>query len=286
MCDDRADLLHCPVRWSRFAPGAALADVQLTAEPFVLACDGLVIVLATGGSDATVMGVDGTPSFSFPGMGRALLLPAGRAIRICATRPRTLRLLQVSNSLYTRLRGNDGHAPDLPEWTTATDSAALESLLMALWGIVATAPMRVPDDAALYALLGLIVREAAAARSVRTAAPRGTLAAWQLRLVCERIRQTLAEPVSLADLAGSVGLSVFHFARAFRESTGMPPYRYMVSARIEEAKRLLALGDLPVTHIAFEVGYESSQALSRAFRQATGCSPAAWRRLSLAAVQA
>ncbi len=84
--------------------------------------------------------------------------------------------------------------------------------------------------------------------------------------------------VPLATLAAEVGLSPFHFARAFKTSTGMPPHAWQRAQRIGLAKALLETSDLPVTEIAFEVGYESSQALARLFQRSVGVSPSQWRR--------
>ncbi|NJS15771.1 MAG: helix-turn-helix transcriptional regulator, partial [Sphingopyxis sp.] len=78
--------------------------------------------------------------------------------------------------------------------------------------------------------------------------------------------------------ASLAGLSPFHFARAFKQTIGVPPHRYQLNARIAKAKALLEVSDATVTTIAFEVGYESSQALARVFRREVGISPSNYRR--------
>lgn len=106
----------------------------------------------------------------------------------------------------------------------------------------------------------------------------GGLATWQVRRTTEYLRDRLAEPVSLAELAAVANLSPFHFARAFKVSTGLPPHRYHRMLRLERAKELLQATDLPVTEIAHALGYESSQTLARVFRQTMGLTPTQWRR--------
>lgn len=106
----------------------------------------------------------------------------------------------------------------------------------------------------------------------------GGLAPWQVRRSVEQLRPDLAASVSLADLAAGVGLSPFHFARAFRKSVGTPPHRYLMQLRIERACALLAHTEMSVTEIALEVGYESSQSLARAFGAEMGVNPSRWRR--------
>lgn len=107
---------------------------------------------------------------------------------------------------------------------------------------------------------------------------KGGLAAWQLRKVDDYLHDHLAMDVSLDDLAGLARLSRFHFARAFRQSTGVPPHRYHRQMRLDAARRQLSDTRLSVTDIATAVGYDSPQALARAFRQAFGISPAGFRR--------
>jgi methylphosphotriester-DNA--protein-cysteine methyltransferase len=65
---------------------------------------------------------------------------------------------------------------------------------------------------------------------------------------------------------------------AFKQSTGVPPHRYQLNLRIARARALLESTDTAVTEIAFDVGYESSQALARLFRREVGLSPSDYRR--------
>ena len=66
---------------------------------------------------------------------------------------------------------------------------------------------------------------------------RGGLAPWQERRVKEMLEQDLAGDASLARLAAECGLSVRHFARAFQQSTGAPPHRWLLRRRVQRARR-------------------------------------------------
>jgi AraC family transcriptional regulator len=75
-----------------------------------------------------------------------------------------------------------------------------------------------------------------------------------------------------------VGLSTYHFCRAFKQSFGIPPYRYHTSRRINRAKALLANPAPSVTNIGLAVGFSETSSFTAAFRKATGLTPTAYHR--------
>lgn len=107
---------------------------------------------------------------------------------------------------------------------------------------------------------------------------RGGLSGWQRNKVVDFIEDHLNEVVRLATLAALVSLSPYHFARAFKQSFGLPPHRYHLSRRIERAKALLAEPQRSVTEIALVLGFAETSAFSATFRKVTGASPRDWRR--------
>lgn len=107
----------------------------------------------------------------------------------------------------------------------------------------------------------------------------GGLTPRQQRLACDSMRASPSYRLSLSDLAAVVGLSPFHFHRSFKQSFGVTPHDYLVGLRLEAAERLLETTTLSVTSIALEVGYESSQSLTRRFHAKRNMTPTAWRRL-------
>lgn len=111
---------------------------------------------------------------------------------------------------------------------------------------------------------------------------RGGLSAHNLRRVSDFIEAHLAHDIGLVQLADLVGLTPWHFCRAFKRSTGLPPHRYLIQARLERAKLLLSANrSLSVTEVALEAGFGGSTQLARAFRSMLGLSPREYRaRLS------
>jgi AraC family transcriptional regulator len=111
-----------------------------------------------------------------------------------------------------------------------------------------------------------------------SASARGGLATWQQRRVAEFIEEHLGDEVSLSDLAQLVRLSPFHFARAFKQSFGVPPHRYHVGRRMERAKDLLAVTELSITEIGIDIGFHETSSFTAAFRKFTGHTPTDFRR--------
>jgi AraC-like DNA-binding protein len=78
-------------------------------------------------------------------------------------------------------------------------------------------------------------------------------------------------------LAKVSGVSEAHFARSFKRAFGLPPHRYLLSRRIEQATTLLRDTELSITDIAFATGWESLGTFGRTFHDITGRSPSAMR---------
>ena len=116
------------------------------------------------------------------------------------------------------------------------------------------------------------------AASAATAPLRGGLPTWQQRRVMEFIEEHLAEEISLAALAEVVDLSLYHFARAFTQSFGVPPHRYHMARRIDRARGLLEKPTLSVTQIGIQIGFREASSFTRAFRKFTGLTPTEYRR--------
>ncbi|WP_207398435.1 helix-turn-helix domain-containing protein [Bremerella alba] len=101
----------------------------------------------------------------------------------------------------------------------------------------------------------------------------GRLTRHALRAVEEYIHAHLHQSISLADLAAVAQLSEFHFARLFKQTTGLPPHQFVIHQRVERAKHLIAEGRLSLAQIAIEVGFSDQSQLNRHFKRLVGVTP-------------
>ena len=107
---------------------------------------------------------------------------------------------------------------------------------------------------------------------------RGLLASWQERQAKEMMLADLTGATSLASIAAACGLSGAHFARAFRNSTGLPPHAWLNQARVERAMTLLRQRGKSLSEIALECGFFDQSHFTRVFARRVGLAPGAWRR--------
>ncbi|RKQ38852.1 AraC family transcriptional regulator [Enterobacter sp. R1(2018)] len=114
----------------------------------------------------------------------------------------------------------------------------------------------------------------------RLPAVRGGLAPVVLRNIQAWIEQHLSEPLTLADLALEAGLSEFHFARMFKQSTRLAPHQYVMQRRMARAEALVRHTSLSLTEIALSCGFSSASHFSNRFKAAIGITPSQLRAAS------
>jgi AraC-like DNA-binding protein len=109
----------------------------------------------------------------------------------------------------------------------------------------------------------------------------GGLAPWQFQRVAEFINAHLSEDPTIDDLAKQCGVSTSHFARAFKQTTGMPPHQWLTKQRVERAKVLLSTRSLELAEIAQVCGFTDQSHFTRVFSRCERVSPGRWRRQRL-----
>lgn len=100
----------------------------------------------------------------------------------------------------------------------------------------------------------------------------------RLQKVLPYIREQLTSDLSVSALAARASLSATHFRRVFQEALGVPVHRYVLAARLEQARKLLGTTGMPISKIAHEAGFSSQSHLTSCFRAAHAATPAEYRR--------
>jgi AraC-like DNA-binding protein len=128
-------------------------------------------------------------------------------------------------------------------------------------------------------LLGLLAVEMARFRQGDTvAANKGGLAPYRLRRILDHIEAHIGEDMSMLELAALAELSLPHFMRAFRASTGEAPLRFIMQRRVKRAEALLLQTDFPLIKIAHDCGFADQAHMTTCFRRIAGNTPARFRR--------
>lgn len=107
----------------------------------------------------------------------------------------------------------------------------------------------------------------------------GGLAPWQARRAQELLAADLQREMSLLEVAQACGLSLAHFSRGFKATTGTTPHGWRQQRRVAQARLLLRQGGLPLQDVALRCGFADQSHFTRIFRRSTGATPGHWRRL-------
>lgn len=106
------------------------------------------------------------------------------------------------------------------------------------------------------------------------------------RRLCRAIEFMLAhvaEDVSVERIAVAASLSVFHFSRAFRNTTGLSPYQYLLHCRVARVRELLLNGDLSLAEVAAQAGFADQSHMTNLFKRLAGTTPLRYRNQQVAA---
>lgn len=138
---------------------------------------------------------------------------------------------------------------------------------------------RSAESAARLAVMASLV--AALEPTVPATGKKRTVAAlpkWRLMQVLRYIETNIGEPITLANLAATAGMSRMYFAKQFRTTTGIRPHDFVLRKRIERAQQLLAATSDALVDIALSVGFKTQAHFTTVFKNVVGSTPYQWRR--------
>jgi AraC family transcriptional regulator len=275
-----------PVKWRQFdgLMGAFWqAESHRGAKAYYLADDPRVMIFFEDVSSKVAISNDGdAATASARPMARAVYIPPGVP-------------LWTTTSVVHRFSHLNLHVHQDRLLRFLSPSIGRSSALLAL-----RRPVEVPMDSGIEALAQLIVAElveparpAVFAESLvgalfaglldipeqGTPRDQGRLTTAQMKKLTAHVSSSGSHRLSVGDMAACVGLSESWFSSAFRQTTGQSPLQWQLHRRIGLVKDLLETGELTVAEIAARLGFTDQAHLTRMFRQVTGDTPAAWRRL-------
>ena len=111
------------------------------------------------------------------------------------------------------------------------------------------------------------------------AKPRGrtAISPFKLRRVVDHVEARLDSRITVQELAELAGLSIAHFARAFRQATGEAPHHFILNRRVARVRELLRDPALDLATVAARAGFSSHAHMSSVFRRRLNLTPAAYR---------
>ena len=177
---------------------------------------------------------------------------------------------------------NDGCRCETLAWPLGRPDPGLKNLATCLLPV-----LEAPESASeLYVDHLVFAAHAYIARTyggfkLAPAIARGGLAPWQQQRAMEILKANLDGQVALSDVARQCKLSVSHFVRAFKQTVGEPPYRWLLQQRIALAKELLLHSGLSMVEIALKCGFADQACFIRAFRRLLDTTPGEWRRVRM-----
>lgn len=107
---------------------------------------------------------------------------------------------------------------------------------------------------------------------------RGGLSPLVRRRVLGLIDARLDSRLTIGALANEAGLSPAHFARAFRETTGRAPHRYLLALRLQRARLLLGEPGATISDVAVRTGFADQAHFTRLFKREFGVTPGTYQR--------
>lgn len=211
-------------------------------------------------------------------------LPPGVRNNVAILQPSVATYVMLPDRLFKQAAFETIDASILePRWLTSMDDPISLDLVNAMIKLADSIDMHdfpvLAESIGIALAVRMLVHLGAKSKLANTPYP-GGLPKDKLKLVVDYVEANISRQIRLPELAGIVHISVYHFARAFKQAMNIAPIRYVWQQRVERAKRLLRSTKVPLVAIAYDCGFSSQSHFTTAFKEATGVTPSAFRLAS------
>ncbi|HKX30239.1 MAG TPA: helix-turn-helix transcriptional regulator [Blastocatellia bacterium] len=210
------------------------------------------------------------------------IVPAGAPFRLLTSRPQEALHLYLSPQFVQQTAEichlNHGQIAIEPQ--VGIRDEHLSSLAMSLFHELneENAAGELYADSVAFVIALQLIRRYSSLNGIRIS--KGGMAPQKLRRAIEYIGDHLDQEqgIALPMVAEEVGMSYYHFSRAFKQSMGLSPINYVTRRRMERAQRLLIETEMPIAEIALKAGFSSQSHFTTSFRRLAGITPSSFRK--------
>lgn len=211
--------------------------------------------------------------------GQVSILPANDPYSVRLRAAGGSVVVSLESRLLTCAAAEQGHlGPVATAWAHGADDALLREVVLALRNEVGKINSSVGYAQNLAGTLAAHLVRNYSTHRPELSETRAGLSPVALRRVVRHIEEHLSENISIADLAEVAGLSTCHFARMFKQSTGMTPHQHLLNSRVAKAKALLLGTSATLAEVASLSGFYDQAHLTRCFQRFVGTTPASFAR--------
>jgi AraC family transcriptional regulator len=240
-----------------------------------------VLILRTGSPSLFEWRSGGREHSSELPAGSVSLLPEGlrEAVRVSRPLPGVASILEINPSFFARAVGQiaKGGKVELIR-RLKLDDPQIHRLMESLRDDIAAGSPSGPLFGESVAMaLSAHVAQKYSTLTTKLEVYRGGLSRFRLNRVLEYINANLSDKLELSLLAEVAGVNLYHFARAFKQSTGESPHQYVLRRRIEQAKEFLRHSQVSVIEASARTGFVDQSHFSKVFRRIVGIAPREYR---------
>src|SRR5262249_14049567 len=145
-------------------------------------------------------------------------------------------------------------------------------------GLLAIEPTHLILDSWALILSEILIRNFSSHAQRCARSSFGAIPSRGLAHVVDFVEANIDQDLPLSSLARVAAMSVYHFARRFKETAGMSPHAYVVMRRIRRAQRMLERGKGRLADVAAACGFSSQAHFTTTFQRGIGVPPGAYRR--------